>query len=70
MGNSQSMFSVDPISMYDRLLQNDPFLNSGFNKMAMEFVNKETYGGIRRNYGKFFDEKVRLQTGKWWNVLF
>ena len=66
MGNCQSMFSKDQILIYDRLLQNDPFLNSGFNKEALKAISKETYAGIRNNYGKFLDEEVSLQTGKWW----
>ena len=70
MGNCQSMFSKDEILIYDRLLQNDPFFNSGFNKEALNAICKETYAGIRNNYGKFFDEKVGLQTGKWWKFLF
>ena len=64
------MFSVDEILIYDRLLQNDQFLNSGINKNALAFVCKGTYAGIRNNYGKFLDAKVNLQTGKWWKVLF
>ena len=70
MGNCQSMFSKDKILIYDRLLQNYPFFNSGFNKEVLDFVCKGTYAGIRNNYGKFLDEKVSLQTGKWWKVLF
>ena len=65
MGNCLSMFSVDPILIYDRLLQNEPFLNSGFNKKALKAIYKGTYTGIRNNYRKFPDEKVRLQTRKW-----
>ena len=70
MRNCQSMFSKDEILIYDRLLQNDPFFNSGFNKEALNAIFKETYAGIHNNYGKFLDEKVGLQTGKWWKVLF
>ena len=71
MGNCQSMFSKDQNLIYDRILQSDPFLNSGCNKKALDFVCKGAYAGIRNNYGKFFDEEVRLQTGKWWwKVLF
>ena len=70
MGNCQSMFSKDEILIYDRLLQNEPFLNSGLNKKALDFICKGTYTGIHNNYGKFLDEKVGLQTGKWWKVLF
>ena len=70
MGNCQSMFSKDQNLIYDRVLQNDPFLNSGFKKKALDFVCKGTYAGIRNNYGKL-NEKVSLQTGKWWwKVLF
>ena len=29
-----------------------------------------TYAGMHNNYGKFLDEKVGLQTSKWWKVLF
>ena len=68
MGNCQSMFSKDEILIYDRVLQNEPFFNSGINKNALDFVCKGTYTGIRNNYRKFADEKV--QTGKWWKVLF
>ena len=70
MGNCQSMFSKDTILIYDRLLQNYPFFNSGFNKEVLNVIGKGTYAGIRNNYGKFLDEKVSLQTGKWWKVLF
>ena len=64
------MFSKDTILTYDRLLQNYPFFNSGFNKEVLNVIGKGTYAGIRNNYGKFLDEKVSLQTGKWWKVLF
>ena len=70
MGNYHSMFSKDAILIYDRVLQNDSFLNSGINKNALKAICKGTYAGIRNNYGKFLDEKVSLQTGKWWKVLF
>ena len=71
MGNCQSMFSKDQNLIYDMILQNYSFLNSGWNKKALDFVCKGTYAGIRNNYGKFFDEEVSLQTGKWWwKVLF
>ena len=70
MGNCHSMFSEDKILIYDRLLQNYPFFNSGFNKEVLNAFGKGTYAGIRNNYGKFLDEKVGLQTGKWWKVLF
>ena len=70
MGNCLSMFSKDQNLIYDMILQNDPFFNSGFNKNALDFVCKGTYAGIRNNYGKFLDEKVSLQTGKWWRCLF
>ena len=70
MGNCLSMFSDDKILIYDRALQNDPFLNSGINKNTLAFVCKGTYAGIRNNCGKFLDEKVSLQTGKWWRRLF
>ena len=68
MGNCQSMFSKDKILIYDRLLQNYPFSNSGFNKEVLNVIAKGTYAGIR-NYKKL-NEKVGLQTGKWWKVLF
>ena len=68
MGNCHSMFSEDKILIYDRLLQNYPFFNSGFNKEVLNAISKGTYAGIR-NYRKF-NEKVSLQTGKWWKVLF
>ena len=58
------MFSVDPILIYDRLLQNEPFFNSRFNKKVMDYFCKGTYAGIR-SYKKFAGEKVRLQKGKW-----
>ena len=70
MGNCQSMFSVDSILIYARLLQNEPFFNSGFIKNAIDYVCRGTYAGIRSNYKKHPDEKVSLQTGKWWNELF
>ena len=70
MGNCHSMFSEDEILIYDRLLQNNPLFNSGFNKEALKAICKGTYAGIRNNYGKFLDEKVSLQTGKWWRCLF
>ena len=70
MGNCHSMFSKDEILIYDRVLQNDPFLNSGINKETLKAICKGTYAGIRNNYGKFLDEKVSLQTGKWWRCLF
>ena len=69
MGNCRSMFSKDEILIYDRVLQNDPFLNSGFNKELLNAFSKGTCAGIR-SYRKFLDEKVSLQTGKWWKVLF
>ena len=64
------MFREDVILIYDRVLQNNLFLNSGINKKALDFVCKGTYAGIHNNYGKFLDEKVSLQTGKWWRCLF
>ena len=70
MGNCQSMFSKDQSLIYDRILQNDPLLNLICNKKALHFVCKGTYAGIRNNYGKFLDEKVSLQTDKWWRCLF
>ena len=70
MGNCQSMFTEDPILIYDRLLQNEAFLNSGFKKKALNAIYKGTFAGIRSNYRKFYKEKVRLQTGKWWRCLF
>ena len=71
MGNCQSMFSEDPILIYDSLLQNEPFFNSGLNKEVLKRCCKGTYAGIRSTYKKFAGEKVRyLQTGKWWNELF
>ena len=70
MGNCQSMFSVDPILLYDRLLQNKSFFNSGLNREALKAICKGTYAGICSNYKKFGDEKVRLQTGEWWRCLF
>ena len=69
MGNCHSMFSKDKILMYDRLLQNDPFFNSGFNKEVLNAKCKGTYAGIGNKYGKR-NEKVSLQTGKWWRCLF
>ena len=70
MGNCHSMFSKDEILIYDRVLQNYLFLNSGINKKALDFACKGTYAGMRNIYGKFLDEKVSLQTGKWWRCLF
>ena len=64
------MFSENEILMCDGILQNDLLLTSGFSKEALKTVCKWTYTGIRNNYRKFADEKVRLQTGKWWKVLF
>ena len=69
MGNCQSMFSEDKSLIYDRILQNDPFFNSGFNKQLLNAFGKGTYAGIRNNYRKL-NEKVRLQTDKWWRCLF
>ena len=69
MGNCQSMFSEDKILIYDRVLQNYPLFNSGFNKEDLNAICKGTYAGIHNNYRKF-NEKVSLQTGKWWKVLF
>ena len=66
MGNCHSMVSEDAILVYDKVPQNDPFLNSGFNKEALKAIFKGTYAGIRNNYGKFLDEEVSLQAGKWW----
>ena len=60
------MFSKDQNLIYEMILQNDPFLNSGCNKKALDFVCKGAYAGIRNNYGRFLDEEVSLQTGKWW----
>ena len=45
------------------------FFNSGFNKEALNAICKGAYAGIRNNYRKL-NEKVSLQTGKWWKVLF
>ena len=63
------MFSKDEILIYHRLLQNDPFFNSGFNKEALNAIDKGEYVRIRNNYRKL-NKKVSLQTGKWWKVLF
>ena len=62
------MFSEDKILIYDRVLQNYPSFNSGFNKEVLNPFSKGTYAGMR-NYRKL-DEKVSLQKGKWWKVLF
>ena len=72
MGNCHSMFSEDEILIYDRILQNNPLFNSGFNKEALKATCKGTYAVIRNNYEvvKFADAKVSFQTGKWWKVLF
>ena len=64
------MFSKDVSLIYDKVLQNDPFLNSGFIKNAIDYVCRGTYAGMRSNYKKHPDEKVSLQTGKWWRCLF
>ena len=64
------MFSEDEILIYDRVLQNDRFLISGFKKESLKAICKGTYAGMRNIYGKFLDEKVSLQTGKWWRCLF
>ena len=69
MGNCHSMFSEDEILIYDRVLQNYPSFNSGFNKKALNTIGKGVYAGIRNNYKKL-NEKVSLQKGKWWKVLF
>ena len=69
MGNCHSMFSKDKILIYDRVLQNEPFFNSGLYKETLKAICKETYAGIH-NYKKYPDEKVRLQTGEWWRCLF
>ena len=66
MGNCLSMFSEDVILKCDRFIQNEPLLNSGLYKEALKAICKGTYAGIRSNYKKYSDEKVRLQTGKWW----
>ena len=66
MGNCHSMFSEDQILIYDRVLQNYPLFNSGFNKEVLNAFSKGTYAGIP-NYRKI-NEKV--QKGKWWKVLF
>ena len=66
MGNYHSMFSEDQILIYDRVLQNYPFFNSGFNKEVLNAFSKGTCAGIR-NYRKL-NEKVSLQKGKWWKV--
>ena len=63
MRNCHSMFSEDKILIYDSLLQNYPFFNSGFNKVVLNTFSKGTYAGIR-NYRKL-NEKVSLQKGKW-----
>ena len=68
MGNCQSMFGEDKVLLYDMVLQNYPFFNSGFNKEVLNAISKGTYAGIL-NYRKF-NKKVSLQTGKWWKVLF
>ena len=68
-GNCQSMFSKDKILIYDRVLQNDPLFNSGFNKQVLNAIGKGTLAGIHNNYKKY-NEKVSLQIGKWWKVLF
>ena len=70
MGTCQSMFSKYQNLIYEMILQNYPFFNSGFNKNALDFVWKGTYAGICNNYGEFLDEEVSLQTGKWWRFLF
>ena len=62
------MVSVDPILIYDSLLQNEPFFHSGSKKEALNVVCKGTYAGIR-SYMKCVDEK-KVQTGKWWRCLF
>ena len=41
------MFGEDEILIYDRVLQNDPFLISGFIKEAIDFAFKGTYAGMR-----------------------
>ena len=69
MGNCHSMFSKDEILICDRLLQNDPFFNSEFNKEALNAVAKGAYAGICKNHINL-NENVSLQTGKWWKVLF
>ena len=68
MGNCHSMIIADKIFMCDRILQNDLLFTSGFYKEALNACSKGAYAGIR-NYGKL-NEKVSLQTGRWWKVLF
>ena len=70
MGNCHSMIIVDKILMDDRILHNDLLFTSGFSKEALKPFSKGPYAGIRNNYGRFLDEKVSLQTGKWWRCLF
>ena len=68
MGNCHSIFSEDKILIYDRVLQNYPSFNSGFNKEVLNAFGKGAYVGIRNNYSKL-NEKVSLETGKLWKVL-
>ena len=57
MGNCLSMFSEDEILIYDRVLQNEPYFNSGLYKEALKAICKGTYAGIRSNYKKYPDKK-------------
>ena len=59
MGNCLSMFSEDLILICDRLLQNNPFLNSGWKKRAIKVICRGTYAGFRSNYGQIPDEKKK-----------
>ena len=70
MGNCHSMFSEDEILIYDRVLQNDRFLNSGFKKESLKAICKGTYAGMCNIYGKFLDQKVSLQTVNGGDVCF
>ena len=62
MRNCHSMFREDVILKCDRLLQNDPFFNSGPKKEAINFMCKGSYAGIRSYFA--CEKKVSLQTGK------
>ena len=56
------MFSEDGILIYDRVLQNDPFLISGFIKEAIDFAFRGTYAGMRNiNKMRLGDVEIDLQ---------
>ena len=57
------MFSEDKILIYDRVLQNYPLFNSGFNKEDLNAICKGTYAGIHNNYRKFNEKAYKQANG-------